>query len=93
MNTEVSMSLCHRLFGPSDIGLVWYKEINKTDLTRPARPHEQDRLSDFFSILPGQRRERVQRYTALMSIDPNMTKNPNLKNCQTEMVPEIQTGQ
>ena len=34
---------------------------------------------------PGQRRKRSQRYTALMSTDPNMTGNPNLKNCQNEM--------
>ncbi len=33
----------------------------------------------------GQRRKRSQRYTALMSTDPNMTGNPNLKNCQNEM--------
>lgn len=33
----------------------------------------------------GQRRKRNQRYTALMSTDPNMTGNPNLKNCQNEM--------
>ena len=42
-------------------------------------------LADFFSILLGQRRKRSQRYTALMSTDPNMTGNPNLKNCQKEM--------
>ena len=33
----------------------------------------------------GQRRKRNQRYNALMSTDPNMTGNPNLKNCQNEM--------
>jgi hypothetical protein len=33
----------------------------------------------------GQRRKRSQRYTALMSTDPTMTGNPNLKNCQNEM--------
>ena len=42
-------------------------------------------LADCFSILPGQRRKRTQRYTALMSTEPNMTGNPNLKNCQNEM--------
>ena len=42
-------------------------------------------LANFFSILLGQRRKRNQRYNALMSTDPNMTGNPNLKNCQNEM--------
>ena len=42
-------------------------------------------LADFFSILLDQRRKRNQRYNALMSTDPNMTGNPNLKNCQKEM--------
>jgi hypothetical protein len=61
------------------------KPIKRDRPDRLHRPNEQDRLADFFSILLGQRRKRNQRYTALMSTDPNMTGNPNLKNCQNEM--------
>ncbi len=42
-------------------------------------------LADFSSILLSQRRKRNQRYTALISTDPNITGNPSLKNCQNEM--------
>lgn len=35
--------------------------------------------------LPTHRRKMSQRYVALMSTDPNMTGNPNLKNCQKEI--------
>jgi len=89
----------HRLVGPvylvDLVHLVSFVQPNKQDKPnkpikrdkpdKPNRPNEQDRLTDFFSILLGQRRKMAQRYTALMSTDPNMTGNPNLENCQNEM--------
>jgi len=78
----------HRLVGlvylVDLVHLVSFVQQNKQD--KPNKPNNSLLpLADFFSILLGQRRKRAQRYTALMSTDPNMTGNPNLKNCQNEM--------
>ncbi len=79
----------HRL-----VGLVYLVDllVDLVDLVSFVQPNKQDKpnnsllpLADFFSILLRQRKKRNQRYNALMSTDPNMTGNPNLKNCQNEM--------
>jgi len=62
------------------------QSVEEAEREKPRRARGSDDVAGIheWSGL-GQRRKRNQRYTALMSTDPNMTGNPNLKNCQNEM--------